>query len=317
MRRLALGILLTVMTVAWADPTPRIEVRERSTVQGAQFTLGEVATISGADAPTAERLRAVVLGSSPLPGLERPLTREQILIRLRQHGFQPEAFTLVTPARMVICREKKTLQGQQLVEAVVATLRNALNLPDDAQVECPTPPHDVSLPQGEVRLTAGEPRVLGGGWYSVPLYVSTGRGALATLNVRLRVGFWREVVVTQRSLRPGEVVDDTAVATGRFLVYDEGGDFLTTAEEACGKVVRQTIPARQPLRRSALEEPALIRRGQQVKLLVQMDGAVIEASALALQDGKAGARIRVQVVDTRKTLTATVVDSQTVQMCVP
>jgi len=305
------------MFAAWATPAPRIEVRERSAVQAAQFTLGDIATISGVDASTEARLRAVVLGSSPLPGLERPLTREQILIRLRQHGFQPEAFTLVTPARMVICREKKTLQGQQLVEAAVAALRNALNLPDDAQVECPTPPQDVSLPQGEAQLTAGEPRALGGGWYAVPIYLSTGRGARSTLNMRLRVGFWREVVVTQRSLRPGDVVDDTAVATERFLVYDEGGDFLTAAEEVCGKVVRQTIPARQPLRRSALEEPALIRRGQQVKLLVQMDGAVIEASALALQDGKAGALIRVQVVDTRKTLTATVVDSQTVQMSVP
>lgn len=317
MKRLVLGMMLTLLVTVWAAPAPRIQVRERSTVQGAQFTLGDVATFSGVDASTEARLRAVVLGSSPLPGLERSLTREQILTRLRQHGFQPEAFTLLTPASMAVCREKKTLPAQQVVEAAVAALRSTLKLADDSQVECPTPPQDVSLPQGEAQLTAGEPRALGSGWYTVPIYLSTGRGARSTLNIRLRVGFWREVVVTQRSLRPGDVVDETAIATERLLVYDEGGDFLTAAEEACGKVVRQTIPARQPLRRSALEEPALIRRGQQVKLLVQMDGAVIEASAVAQQDGKAGARIRVQVVDTRKTLTATVIGAQTVQVSLP
>ncbi|MDW8289313.1 MAG: flagellar basal body P-ring formation chaperone FlgA [Armatimonadota bacterium] len=309
-------IALSLTVVAWADP-PRIEVRERTSVQAAHFTLGEIATFSGVDTQTRERLGAVVLGASPLPGLERLVTREQIITRLRQHGFRPEEFNLVTPSRIVIHREATLLQAQQVVKAAIARLREVLRLPEEAQVECDVPPRDLPLPKGEAQIGAGEPRSLGGGLYTVPVQVTSSEGAPVTLNVRLRVAYLREVLVAQRAIRAGEMIDDSALTVQRTTTRDSSGDWLTDPAEAVGKIARQTIPAGSPLKRSAIDEPALIRRGQPVKLLVPLGGAVIEAGAVAQQDGKGGARIRVQVTDTRKTLLATVIDAQTVRLDVP
>lgn len=314
MRLLWLTIIAWTAVSTWSAQQPRIHLRESSTVTGAQFTLGEVAGFAGIDAHTEARLKAVVLGTSPLPGLERTITREQVLTRLRQRGFQPEAFEIVAPTRVVVKREAHMLQTQQVVEVAIRKLRQSASLPDNAQVECDAPPRALSLPNSKVQMTAGEPRALGAGLFIVPVKVACEGAVPATLNARLKVKLWRVVVVASRAIRTGEAIDPDVVTLQQVTISGNDSDLTTDPSEVVGKIARRPIPAGLPIRRTALDEPAVIRRGQCVKLLVKLDGAVIEAGAIAQQDGKAGGHIRVQVVDTRKTLLATVVDAQTVTL---
>lgn len=314
MRLLWLTIIAWMAVSAWSAQPPRVHLRESSTVTGAQFTLGEVADFEGVDAQTASRLKTVVLGTSPLPGLERTVTREQVLTRLRQHGFQPEAFEIVAPTRIVVRREAHVLQTERVVEVAEQKLRQSASLPDNAQVESDAPPRALSLPNSKVQMTAGEPRALGAGLFMVPVQIACEGAVPTTLNVRLRVKVWREAVVATRAIRTGEAIDPDAVMLQQVAISEDSNDLTTDPSEVVGKIARRPIAAGQPIRRAVLDEPAIIRRGQNVKLLVHLDGAVIEAGAIAQQDGKAGDRIRVQVTDTRKTLLATVVDAQTVTL---
>lgn len=312
MKLSVLTMIAVVATNAWCTQQPRIELRELSIVKSAQFTLGDVATFAGIDAQTQARLAGIVVGTSPLPGLERVVPLEQIATRLRQHSFRPEAFDIVAPLKIVVRREMYPFRAQQAVEAAIHRLREATSLPNEAQIACDTPPRDLSLPSDEVQVTAGEPRALGAGLYLVPVKIACGGASPITLNVRLRVSQWREVLVATRAIRTGEAIEADAVAVQRIAIDTDSPDLLTDPAEVIGKIARRPFTAGQPLKRSAVDEPAIMRRGQDVKLLVQLDGAVIQTSAVALQDGKAGARIRVQVADTRKTLLATVMDEETV-----
>lgn len=312
MRVLILTVIAMLATGAWCAQQPRIELRDLSVVKNAQFTLGEVATFTGADAQMQARLAGVVLGTSPLPGLERTITLEQIATRLRQHGFRPEAFDIAAPQRIVVRREAHLFRTQQAVEAAIQKLRETASLPDDAQAVCDTPLRDVSLPSDNAQVITGEPRALGTGLYVVPVQITSDGAAPVTLNVRLRVRWWREVLVARRAIRTGEAIDADAVAIQRLATGADDPELLTDPAGVVGKVARRPIAPGQPLKRSAIDEPAVIRHGQNVKLLVRLDGAVIETGAVALQDGKAGVRIRVQVSDTRKTLLATVTDAETV-----
>ncbi len=286
-------------------------------MRGSQFTLGEVATFNGMDAHTEARLRAVVLGASPLPGLERTLAREQLITRLRQHGFQPEGFEIAMPARAVVRRETRILQAQQMVSCAMQKMRESLPLGDDATLECDAPVRDLSLPSNEPQMSAGDPKALGGGLYLVPVRVVCGAGAPAvTVNVRLRVKRTQLVAVATRAIRTGEAIREEDVQMRPVSLPPDADDLVADVSEVIGKVARRTVASGHMLRRSAVDEPAVVRAGQNVKLLVRLDGAVVEATAVALQDGKAGARIRAQVTDTRKTLLATVVDSETLMVSV-
>ncbi len=314
MKWLLLTIIVGLTAGARCAQQPCIRLREQIIVTNAQFTLGDVADFVGIDTQTETRLKAVVLGTSPLPGLERVITREQVLIRLRQHGFQPEAFEIMMPARAVVRREAHSLQPQQIAEVAIEKLRQSAGLPKDAQVECDPAPRALSLPHDRVQITAGEPRSLGAGLYTVPVQVVCEGVALITLNVRLRTRFWREAVVAARAIHTGEAIDPDAIALRTVAVLDESDDLITDPSEVVGKIAKRPISVGQPVRRISIDEPAVIRRGQNVKLLVKLDGAVMETGAVAQQDGKVGARVRVLVTDTRKTLLATVVDAQTVML---
>lgn len=310
MRALVLTIVLSVLVTGGSCVGQvRIELRDSSVVRNAQVTLGEIATFHGTDAQTQARLAEVVIGSAPLPGLQRVITLEQIVTRLRQHGFRPEAFAIVAPAKIVVRREAYLFRAQQAVDAAVQKLRETVPLSDNAQAICDTPLRDLTLPNNKVQVTAGEPRALGAGLYTVPVQIASEGASTLTLNVRLRVSQLREVLVATKAIRSGEAIDPDAVKVQRLATNPEDTELLTDLSEVTGKIARHAIAAGKPLKRSAIDEPAVIRRGQNVKLVVRLDGAAIETGAIALQDGKAGARIRVQVVDTRKTLLATVTDT--------
>jgi flagella basal body P-ring formation protein FlgA len=308
------GIVVAwIAAEVWCAQQPRIALRELSIVKNAQFTLGEVATFAEVDTQMQAQLAQVVLGASPLPGLERTITLEQVATRLRQHGFRPEMFDIVAPQKkIVVRREAHRFRAQRAVEAAVQKLRAAEALPDNAQAVCDTPLRDLLLPSDNMQVTTGEPRALGAGLYLVPVQVACEGISPVALNVRLRVSQSREVLVARRTIRTGEAIDTESVAIQRLVTDTDDQELLTDPAEVAGKIARRPIAAGQPLRRSAIDEPAVIRRGQNVKLQLKLDGAVVETSAVALQDGKAGARIRVQVTDTRKTLLATVADAETV-----
>jgi|GEM_PF-1038472 flagella basal body P-ring formation protein FlgA len=316
--RAFLSIIIAALAAgAWGSQQARIEVRELSVVQNAQFTLGEVATFRGVDAQMQVRLAGVVLGTSPLPGLERAISIEQIVTRLRQHGIRPEALEIVAPTKIIVRREAHLVRAQHAIDAAIQKLRETVSLPDDAQAVCDVPVRDLSLPSGDVQVSAGEPRSLGAGLYVVPVQLHSAGASPVTLNVRLRVSRWREVLVAQRTIRAGEAIDGDMVAVQRMVVAQDDPDLVSDPAAVTGKIARLRVAAGQPLKRSAVEEPAVIRRGQNVKLLVRLTGAVVETGAVALQDGKVSGRIRVQVTDTRKTLWATVLDAETVTVDMP
>jgi flagella basal body P-ring formation protein FlgA len=314
MRLLILTNILWLTAAAWCAPQPRIELHEISTVRDAQFTLGEIAAIAGVDADTQARLAKVVLGSSPLPGLERTITLEQVRTRLRQHGFEPERFELIVPARVTIRRQKCTIDPEQIAHAAIAKVRLSLALPSDALVECDAPIRPLSVVDGSPQIIAGDPRTLGGGLYLVPVQVTDASGMTQGVHVRLRVLLQRKVVVAKRAIQRGEAIDAETIALVPMTLRHDDSHFMNELPEALGKIARRALSAGQPIRRSDLDTAAVVRRGQNLKLLVRLHGAVVEADAVALQDGKAGARIRVQVTDTRKTLLATVLSAEAVSV---
>lgn len=318
LRLVVLAVSLTMCSnLAGETLRARIEVNETSVVNQTQFTLGEIARFSGMDANTQQQLAKIVIGSSPLPGLERVVTREQVITRLRQYGFHPEMFEINMPKRATVRREAYSLNVQRVVETAIHQLRQTLSLPEEAEVTCDTPPRDIPLPKQEPVLVAAPPRALGEGLYLVPVEVQCEGAPASTLSVRLRVRWNRAVVVALRALKAGEIVSPEAVTVQVVSLARDDARVATAPQQVIGKTLTRPLRAGQPVPTDALENPPLIRRGQLVKIQLRLPGATIETTATALQEGGTGARIRVQVTDTRKIVTATVLDAETVSLETP
>ena len=90
------------------------------------------------------------------------------------------------------------------------------------------------------------------------------------------------------------------------------GLYLTSMEQVVGKVARRNLQPNQLLMLSDVAEPALIRRGDLVTLIITKGRVKIETQAIANNDAVRGERVNVISTGTRASLTGIAEASGTV-----
>jgi flagella basal body P-ring formation protein FlgA len=139
---------------------------------------------------------------------------------------------------------------------------------------------------------------------SVPItlvYLERGREVrreTVTAQVELAVRAW----VAARRLRRGDDVRAEDVREVELSSRQLPQGALLDASAAIGKRAARAVPEGAVWRAAWLETAHLVRRGDLVPLVFMAGGLRIEARGRALEDGSAGAVIRVQNADSRREL---------------
>ena len=81
-----------------------------------------------------------------------------------------------------------------------------------------------------------------------------------------------------------------------------------------GQRARRNIGPRTVLRKDQIEFPPAVKKGDRVLIVAQSGGLRITTTGEVKNAGKVGDRIRVQNLDSNKTLFARVIDARTVQV---
>lgn len=126
--------------------------------------------------------------------------------------------------------------------------------------------------------------------------------------VALRVSLYARVLVAKRALVRGDVVDadTTELATRDVLALGYG--HIEEPSRYLGSRVTRPIPQGAALPPAAIAEPLLVTRGGTVTLLARGPAIDVRAVGVALEDGAAGARVRVRNTSSGRTVDG-VVDS--------
>lgn len=111
-----------------------------------------------------------------------------------------------------------------------------------------------------------------------------------------------ETIVAARMIRAGEVLVPADLTLTDDTVHGAIGD----PSEAVGKEARANLYAGRPIRQVDLGPPALVDRNQLVALHYHHAGLAISTEGRALGRGGAGERIRVMNLESRTTVTGTV-----------
>jgi len=118
----------------------------------------------------------------------------------------------------------------------------------------------------------------------------------APWNVFVAVSVFTEgpVLVTNRPLRPGNIIsaDDIRVEVRRF----PGGPGCCTddPQEAIGRVLRRAVANDATLLLDMLDIAPVVRRGEIVTVLAGIPGGEVRASGVALSDARPGETLRVR-----------------------
>jgi len=102
------------------------------------------------------------------------------------------------------------------------------------------------------------------------------------------------VVTPVRWIKPKEVVVAEDVTAMIVDVPSLTHDFVLDPKDVIGKEVLRPLPPRRPIRKTVLDDPPIIRKGDRVRLEVRQGGLVVQTVGLAKATGKLGDTIPVK-----------------------
>lgn len=293
-----------------------VVVRENVDVAGAEFTLGQIAEVTGADKMLATQVSCVRVGTSPLAGLSRSIEQGDIIIKLRASHIDPKRIDLKCPARVRITRAGAEISAEEMIQAAIAKVtegRKAIG--DGATLE--------ALP-------------LAGRWFSVPgkreykAVVSRGSvesgpvivnvttmvdgNPVKSVDVTVKIKRMVPTLRARRPLAPHTLLtaDDLTLGTTEYLP----GAPLPVADlqAVIGKRTTRQLAMGDLIAETSVELAPVMQAGQQVTLELVIGGIRLLSPATTRQAGALGQTIRVYSNDTHKEFTATVVDGKTVRV---
>ena len=286
-----------------------------SEVSGSAFTLGEIADFSGKDAALIKRLRAVEVGTSPLPGSSRSLSPGDIVVKLRAAHLETAQVTLTAPPSMEIRRAHVGLENAELVKAALEAAKPLLADLPDTTLTADGPPLNLNLPTGKMTLVAGacKGRPESGSLF-VPIAIQVDGKPFQTVEIALKTHRVVRVVIANRQMEPGDIVQADDVSLAKMDVPPSFARPLTSVKPAIGKRIKKRVLMDSPLSALDLEVPPAVLANVEVTIQFNYGAIQVTARARTLQSGAVGETIRVQTTDTHKELDAVIVNSHTVRM---
>ncbi|MCP4206468.1 MAG: flagellar basal body P-ring formation protein FlgA [Shimia sp.] len=134
--------------------------------------------------------------------------------------------------------------------------------------------------------------------------------ALAFLLITFAVPVSAEIVVATEIIRANTIIEPGVVG----LKKGDVPGVHTDLEAVIGKEARKAIYPGRPVRKGDVGEPALVERNQIVTLVYSANGLSIEAEGRSLARGGEGERLRVMNLNSRSTISGTVLPNGDIQV---
>lgn len=301
--------------VAGADPAVvTVTIKAQSSVDRDMILLGDIARIEPPDAALSARLQTVVIGRSPLPGSSRNLSDGDVLLRLKQAGIDSSRIQLKMPETAEVIRNSITIEGDQIKKIVSDFIRqNMTDTRTHMTIKDIRVPQKIVLPGGRVRYeVASAPRGDSVGTFGVAVTFRVNESYEKKIWVTVTIEALVDAVVTVRALGRYRPIIAEDVTVRRIDLSDLPANVISDPDEVIGKRTRRAIHSNQVLSSDLVELPPLVKRGDLVTIVAQIDGLKITALGQVKKKGRQGERIPVVNMDSQKVIFARVLDANTV-----
>ena len=315
---LCLSLFLTGMSPGFSE-AGLIHIRglEKADVDSDIIYLGQISRIRGDDQALVKRLKKIVIASAPLPGKRRHLNENYIRLRLKQNKIDLSQIRLETPTGIEVIRG--------FVEITVTDIKKAVsqyifaNVPWDKEkikIGNIRVSDKVILPKGKISYGV-EPLKNTDFKGSVPfpiIFKVNGKFKKRIL-VTADIAVLAEVVVAKRPLKRHRRITEDDVEIREKNLAGLPSNIILEYENVLGKRAKRNIGANTVLRSDLIEFPPLVKRGDVVLIVAESGGLRITALGMVKQrEGRRGERIRVENIDSKRSIYGRVLDAKTVQV---
>ncbi len=291
-----------------------IRVLKKAEIEDDKMLLGKIAMIKGEDSELVQKLRAIVVGSAPLPGKSRRIDEHYIKIRLKQNGVDLSRIILEVPEKNEISRGFIEISRERIEKIAMDFIYKKIPYERNrARVKEIRINRSVVLPKGSVTCKVVSPPNMDF-FGLIPLSISfnvNGRFQ-KKVSVTVDIEVLTEVVVTKRPIGRYKMITEDDICLQKRDMSNLSSNIITNSEDVLGKRAKRTINAKTVLRADLVEFPFLVRRGDIVSIIAESDSLRITALGEVKEKGRKGQRIRVVNLDSKKGIYARVLDSNTV-----
>lgn len=310
-------LLLLQPALVTAQDQTVVRIAPAAEINSDRILLSQVARIAGPDPLLIARLGNIDIGRAPLPGRKRVIESRHILARMNKStGGLPRDTGLDFPQRLEVSRKTVTIAKERIAE--IAAEWVLARVPWDqenvrvAKVQANTA---VVLPQGRVTYQVKSPGKLDFlNTIALSVQFLVDGQAVKRAWVTLNLEVIAPVVVVRKPMgryQPIESQDVTVVL--KDLAKLPSG-YFTDPAEVIGKRVKRTVYGNTVLREDLVELPPLVNRGDVVTIIAEAGALRITARGEVKAKGRKGERISVVNLDSRKRVSARVLDARTVKV---
>lgn len=126
------------------------------------------------------------------------------------------------------------------------------------------------------------------------------RGNREKASIQLTVKVEQQIPVVSSRISRGEIIEAEDLQERWVSLMRNKGDMMEDINAIEGKILRRTLLAGQPVRKSYVSREYIIEAGDRVKLIIEKQGIQVQLVGEAREPGAKGDEIRIYSEETRK-----------------
>jgi flagella basal body P-ring formation protein FlgA len=312
----ALLVLVLSVSEAWPEEyQPTWQFRTDAAAAGEYITLNNLANLPP---DLAQKYGQALIWSAPPPGQLFTLTREFLKYRLTQMGLAEVLKGADLPPAIQVRQTGVVLSSEDIVTAFRRYIRNQNPWPaSDLHIQIYPQDDPILLPDKnftlEVLPSKGAERPLGE--VTLEMAVLKAGRALKRFKVYGKVTLEQNVICANRQLSPQTVIKPGDVRLCRRDVTNlSQRDIFTSLKQVVGQMLAKGVGPQEILTNRQLSHLPLIKRGEQVMVVLDQNGLLITTRGITREDGYLGRQVRVVNSKSKKEFQAEVMDARTVKV---
>jgi flagella basal body P-ring formation protein FlgA len=278
--------------------------------------LKDLVHIDGNDSVLNQRIEQVEMGMVPQLGRSRTIDEKDIRLALARAGVGSEKIEITLSKPISVMRASIRVSRKFIENAVKRYIINHISYKKSAVIIKEIRyPSQVHLPKGKLTYQIqSKYHVNYIGNVSLAIVFKVNEQFEKRLPVIARVEVIDNVVVSSNLISRGQIIQKSDLELRTLELSKINGQPLTDIDDMLGKRASRHIYPQKVILESDVEIPPVLKRGDNVKIVVFLSNIVATARGVVRESGRIGDKVKVVNIDSKKTLYATIIDKNTVRI---
>ena len=291
-----------------------LNLLESVSISTEKIYLADLVDLSDLNEELVQRLERVVVGSAPLPGRSRRVSRSLIVTRLKKENLE-DKLTLSGEGGVEVVREYNSISGSMIAELLKQfAYDNFISEVKEIRIEVLNRPNDIIIPSFSTSISFEMPKgVIKQGRSIIYVIVSSESGYTKRIPITVNVRTFEDVLISRHQLnRNSDLKAEDVKVELRETTKAGSNKYVTSIEDVKSMSLVRGVSMNRILRFDMFRIPPMITRGSQLDLMIITKNIVIRTKALAREEGQLNDIIEVQPLPTGNRVRAKIIDRTTV-----